>query len=217
MRRFARFLLIALPASLLLTSCNDSGSSDNPQQLVAACMATVTGSGARVYANCATSAAGMVSVELFAANVTDEVDAYNIVLNFSPSVFHYMGFSPSETLFAPMVCNGGSVLCVDNANTNANSTGQVVYGVSLTGTNPTGVIPNPGPTRLGRLTFEATSASQTSLAFGAPAMGGCVGSASTGSALMQVNFNDPNNNCVVTVISGITFNQGSVTLSAALY
>jgi hypothetical protein len=207
--------VLALSASLLLAACDDGDDGQDPLQLIAACTATVSGAGARVYMNCGTNSAGLVSVDLFADSVTSEVDAYNIDLSFDPTVFRYMGFDPNATLFAPFVCNGGLLLCEDNADTNANTDGKVVYGVSLVGTNPPGVIPL-NSRRLGRLTFEAASASQTSLLFGAASVGGCVGDDTTGNALMQV-VNDPNN-CDVSVIPGVAFsNQGSVTLSAALY
>jgi hypothetical protein len=214
MRRFPRTLLIALSASLLLTSCSDSGNDEDPLALIASCVSTLAGAGARVYADCATSSGAMVSVDVFAANVADEVDAYNIVVNFSPSVFRYMGFAPSETLFEPTACSNGSSLCLDNLATNANTSGQVVYGVTRIGVNPmNGVVPGTGPARLGRLTFEAVSDSQTAIAFQMSASAGCVGQSTTGNALMTVSSST---GCLVTIIPGISFGQGSVTLSAVL-
>jgi len=216
MHRLTRSLLIVLPASLLLTSCSDDGNTDDPLQLTASCASTLAGSGARVYADCGTSSGAMTSVVIYAANVSDEVDAYNIVVNFSPSVFRYMGFAPSETLFEPTACTGGSTLCLDNHSTNANTSGQVVYGVTRIGTNPTGVVPGTGPTPLGRLMFEAVSDSQSAIAFQGSATAGCVGDSTTGNALMTVASSN-GSSCLVTIIPGISFGTGSVTLSAALY
>ena len=81
--------------------------------LVASCVSTLAGSGARVYADCGTTSGSMTSVVIYAANVPTEVDAYNIVVNFSPSVFRYLGFAPSETLFEPTACSNGSTLCLE--------------------------------------------------------------------------------------------------------
>jgi len=213
MRRHPLRLLIALLAPVLLSSCNNSSDGGDPMNLVAYCTSTLGGSGARVYAACGAASANMVSVDIFAAEVTDEVDAYNIVINFSPAVFHYAGFSPSDTLFGPTDCSGGGTVAVDNMNTNANSIGQVVYGVSCIGNNPTGVVPGTGPKPLGKLMFQAVSDSQTGLAFASSASAGCVGSASTGNALMTVSSSS---GCLATIISGISFGQGSISLSALL-
>lgn len=214
MRHFPRSLLIALSASLLLTSCSDGDDAEDPLSLVASCVSTLAGTGARVYADCGTTSGSMTSVVIYAANVSTEVDAYNIVVNFSPSVFRYLGFAPSETLFEPTACSNGSTLCLDNLATNANTSGQVVYGVSRIGTNPTGTTPGTGPTPLGRLMFEAVSGSASAIAFQLSSSPGCVGDATTGNALMTVSSST---GCLVTVIPGITFGQGSVTLSATLY
>jgi len=207
-------VLVAAAALSLVAACSDD--EDDPGgtnlNLTASCSSSPSGSGPRVYLECFTVSQNLVTVDLWGEDIPDEIDAYNIVFSFSPSAFRYAGFVGTATVYSPNNCGGGAVLCLDNLSTNANTDGEVVYGVSLIGLNPTGAVIGSGTrARLGQLMFEAAAASNTSLLFSNVSNAGCVGDASTGNALLTFTGSD---SCVSSVIAGVTFRTDPVTLSA---
>ena len=199
-------------ATLLLLGCSDGDADVIPGAgLTASCTAPLTGTGPRVFLDCGTVSGNLVTVDVIGADITDQVDAYNLIIFFSPSAFTYLGFDRKSTLFTTSDCDlVGDVLCLDNSGT-ANSDSRVVLGVSKIGVTPIGVTIGTGSQQtLARLIFRAASASQTLPAFSTSAQAGCVGQDTTGTALLEVISSV---NCASTVISGITFSN-QVTLAA---
>lgn len=205
-------MLLAAMLPTLFCGCTE-GDEDGGPPLTAACDATPAGAGARVFLDCNSESGNMVSIDVIAADVTDEIDGYNIRLTFSPAAFRYTGFVSTAEPFMP-ACNAldGMLLCFDNS-ADANNSGVVIYTVTLTGSNPIGHVIGAGNQAvLGTLRFQAASVSSTSLAFENPnTTGGCVSATNTGTGLTAMDATCPSG---VRFVAVSTFDDSSLTLSA---
>lgn len=206
MRRPRRFALLALLLPALALACSDSETVD--EQLLATCSSNATATGARVYLACGTVNGNMVSVDIYAQEVGQEVDGYNIRVPFAPTVFQYRGFVDTATPFG--TCDGSSVICTQNGSA-ANIDGEVVYGVTRPPAT-SGSLSN-SKTLLGTLMFEAVNAASTGLSFTSPqTTTQCVSDATSGTALFRGNVT-----CLQTgleVVGGINWDNADLQLGA---
>jgi hypothetical protein len=205
MRRPRRFALLALLLPALVLACSDSETVD--EQLLATCSSNPTATGARVYLACGTVNGNMVSVDIYAQEVGQEVDGYNIRVTFAPTVFQYRGFVDTATPFG--ACDGSSVICTQNAG--ANTDGEVVYGVTRPPAT-SGSLSN-SKTLLGTLMFEAVHAADTGLSFTSPqTTTQCVSDTTSGTALYRDNIT-----CLSTfleIVGGISWDSADLQLGA---
>ena len=212
-----RKLLLALVVPLLFLGCEELAGlvPDNPTIILdAACSGNATFTGSRVLLACNTVNGNLVSIDVIGADISSEFDGYNIHISFSPGSFRYTGFVTTAHPFTPP-CNdpGGLLLCSDNLAA-ANTSGLVVYSVTLTGANPTGVTIGTGNQAvLGTLMFEAVSVSSTSPVFSAPiSTQMCVGPTTSGAALTAM---DPIICPLgVTTVGGVSWDNASLLLPA---
>ena len=115
MRKRTARLLLAFVVPFLFLGCEDDGNNTPTIILDAACADNATATGSRVFLACNTVNGNMVSIDVIGAEISDEIDGYNIQLSFSPGSFRYTGFVTGANPFTPPCNNpGGQLLCTDN-------------------------------------------------------------------------------------------------------